>query len=70
MNKNLTVQNVGILFELGFLSSGVQQFTKGNTIVTFWGYDHIQISTVGNPSSQIVDTFAKALQVLEDLGIK
>ena len=77
MNKNLTIQNVGILFELRFNPIGVQlgdlpdQFMRDETVlVRFFANDHIQISTVGNPSSRIVDTFAAALEILEELGIK
>jgi hypothetical protein len=70
MNKNLTVQNVGILFELGFAQRTENVFTLDNIIVNFWANDHIQIATQDSPSSRIVDTFADALEVLESLGIK
>ena len=70
MNKNLTVQNVRILFELGFEQHTPAIFIKGNVIVNFWANDHIQIQNQPNPESQIVDTFAAALEVLEGLGIK
>ena len=79
MNKNLTVQNVGILIELGFTPApGFEPdetppdrlFNGQGVMVAFWANDNIQISTVGNPSSHIVNTFVAALEFLEDLGIK
>jgi hypothetical protein len=74
MNKNLTVQNVGILFELGFNVSGVNigdlpnRFIRVNgsvtTRITFWANDIIQVNFNGQPDSTLVNTFAAVMDLI------
>ena len=79
MNKNLTVQNVGILFELGFNVSDVNvsgvnigdlpnRFIRVNgsvtTRITFWANDIIQVNFNGQPDSTLVNTFTAAMDLI------